>query len=213
MEDREGQLISPGMFLESADRFGLSVPIDYMVIRKAARRIGTLPGEAIWISLNLARASLEDVKLFDHIETAVKENKLKPGQLHIEITETVAMEYLDQVRSLILKLKTIGCRSVLDDFGHGLAYRYLQQLPVDMVKIDGELIRDLVTRDSTRALVRNLTEMAHEQGMQVAAKCVEDEALLDQLVELDIDYAQGFAIGKPVEAIEQSRLFVPGARN
>ena len=203
MEDRDGQLISPGLFLESAERFGLAVPIDYMVIRKAARKIAALSGRSIWISLNLSRVSLDDAKLFSHIEGAVRENALEPGQLHIEITEAAAMEYLDQVGTLILKLKAIGCRVVLDDFGRGLAYQYLRQLPVDMVKIDGELIRDLRTNDSNKGLVKNITSLAHEAGMQVVAKFVEDPALLVVLRELKVDYAQGFAIGMPVEAIEQ----------
>ena len=206
MEDRDGQLISPGLFLESAERFGLAVPIDYMVIRKAARKIAALSERSIWISLNLSRASLDDAKLFSHIEGAVRENALKPGQLHIEITETAAMEYLDQVGTLIMKLKAIGCRVVLDDFGRGPAHQYLQQLPVDLVKIDGELIRDLATHGSSNNLVRNLTGLAHAAGMQVVAKFVEDSSLLDILRELNVDYAQGFAIGMPVEAIEQIQL-------
>jgi EAL domain-containing protein (putative c-di-GMP-specific phosphodiesterase class I) len=208
MEDREGKLISPGLFLESAECFGLSAPIDYMVIRKAARKIAALPGNTIWISLNLSRTSLDDAKLFHHIEDVVAENALMPGQLHIEITESAAMEFLDQVRTLIVKLKAIGCRVVLDDFGRGPAYHYLQQLPVDMVKIDGDLIRGLSTHENNRTLVKNITEVAHEKGIQVTAKHVEDEALVDILRELDVDYAQGFAIGRPVEAIEQMQSFV-----
>jgi EAL domain-containing protein (putative c-di-GMP-specific phosphodiesterase class I) len=112
------------------------------------------------------------------------------------------------VQTLIMKLKSIGCRVVLDDFGHGPANLYLRQLPVDMVKIDGDLIRALLTHENNRALVKNITEVAHEKGIQVTAKHVEDEALVDILRELDVDYAQGFAIGRPVEAIEQLQSFV-----
>ena len=211
MEDRDGQLISPGMFLESAERFGLSVPIDYMVIRKAARKIAALTRHPIWISLNLARTSLDDVKLCEQIATAINENGLEPGRLHIEITETAAMQYLDQVRSLILKLNAIGCRVVLDDFGRGPAYQFLQQLPVDMVKIDGDLIRGLSAQGSTRALIENIIAAAHAQGIEVTAKCVEDADLLEILREVGVDYAQGFAVGMPVEAIEQLQALVADA--
>jgi diguanylate cyclase (GGDEF)-like protein len=213
MEDRDGKLISPGLFLESAERFGLSVPIDYMVIRKATRKIAILSSYDIWISLNLSRASLDDAGLFDHIEAAVTENALRPGQLHIEITEAAAMEYLNQVQTLIMKLKSIGCRVVLDDFGHGPANLYLRQLPVDMVKINGDLIRSLSTHENNRALVKNITEVAHEKGIQVTAKHVEDEALVEILRDLGVDYAQGFAIGRPVEAIEQMQSFVSATEN
>ena len=208
MEDRDGQLISPGLFLESAERFNLAVPIDYMVIRKAARKVAALSGHNIWVSLNLSRASLEDPKLFDHIHAAVKENALAPGQLHIEITEAAAMEHLGQVRELATDLKAIGCRVVLDDFGKGPAYHYLRQLPVDMVKIDGGLIRGLLTQKSDQILVNSLTAVAHDMGIQVTAKFVEDLALVDMLRTLDVDYAQGFAIGRPLESIEQMRSVI-----
>lgn len=207
MEDRDGDLISPGLFLESAERFGLSVPIDRMVIRKAARKIGALSQHPIWISLNLSRSSLEDPKLFENIEAAVLENSLGPGQLHVEITETTAREYLTQVRTLISKLKPIGCSVVLDDFGHGPSHNFLQQIPVDMIKIKGDLIQALSTQQSTQTLVSDIVTLAHKMNIEVTAKHVEDEDLLDLLRKRGIDYAQGFAIGKPVEAIEQQLLF------
>lgn len=203
MEDREGQLISPGLFLESAERFGLAVPIDYMVVRKAARKVAALAGRGLWVSLNLSRAALEDARLLDHVKKAIEENMLEPGQLHIEITEAAAMENLARVRQLGTQLKAIGCRLVLDDFGRGPAYHYLRQLPVDMVKIDAALIRDLLVQKNSRTLVASLTAVAHDLQIQVTAKFVEQAALLDILRELDVDYAQGFAVGRPMESIEQ----------
>ncbi|WP_166668758.1 putative bifunctional diguanylate cyclase/phosphodiesterase [Thiohalophilus thiocyanatoxydans] len=207
MEDRNGELISPGLFLESAEHFGLSVPIDQMVIRKAARKIAALSDHRLWISLNLARTSLDDPELFEQIEKAVNENALGSGQLHIEITEMAALEYLDKTRTLITKLKSIGCSVVLDDFGHGPAFHFLQQLPVDMIKINGDLTRSLATQPGSQALVKDIVSLAQEKGVQVAAKCIEDENHIDLLRELGVDYAQGFAIGVPVEAIEQ-RIFL-----
>ncbi len=203
MEDRDGQLISPGLFLESAERFGLAVPIDYMVIRKAVRKISSFAENNLWISLNLSRASLEDEKLYNHVKTVVQESRLQPGQLHIEITEAAAMEYVSQVRELGIKLNAMGCRLVLDDFGHGPAYQYLQQIPVDMVKIDASLIRGLIANKANQTLVKSLTSVAHDMGIKVVAKFVEDAALIDLLRQLNVDYAQGFAIGRPMESIEQ----------
>ena len=116
------------------------------------------------------------------------------------------MEYLGQVRELGVQLKAIGCRLVLDDFGRGPVYQYLPQLPVDMVKIDAALIRDLRKKKSSQTLVASLTAVAHEMKIQVVAKFVEDTALLDILRRLNVDYAQGFAIGRPMESIEQQRL-------
>lgn len=212
MEDQDGKFISPGIFLESAERFGLAVPIDYMVIRKAARKIHSFAGQNLWVSLNLSRVSLADEKLSEHIQAALVENVLRPGQLHIEITEASAMENIGQVRALGAKLKTMGCRLVLDDFGHGAAYQYLQQVPVDMVKIDASLIRGLLTQKASRTLVKNLTAVAHDLGIEVVAKFVEDAALIEVLRELNVDYAQGFAIGRPLESIEQLRAHAESSK-
>lgn len=208
LEDRDGEIVNPSEFLGTAERFGLSTSIDYMVIRKVVRKIATLAEHDIWISLNLSRRSLEEPKLIEHIEAVADEHSLSPGRLFIEIPEAAAMEYLDQVRKLIGQLQAITCQVVLDDFGRGLAYRYLQQLPVDMVKIDGELIHGLLTREGNRDLVRDITAAAHEHGMQVVAKCVENADLLPILYRLGLDYAQGFALGKPVESIEKIHLFL-----
>lgn len=208
LEDRDGEIISPGEFLGSAERFGLSVSIDHMVVRKVIRKIVSLSEHDIWISLNLSRRSLEDPKLVDHIDTVARENSLKPGLLYIEITEAAAMEYLDQVRGLVERLKAINCRVVLDDFGRGPAYHYLQQLPVDLVKIDGELIHGLLSQDGDHTLISDITAAAHAQGMEVVAKSVENADLLPILHRLGVDYAQGFALGKPVEAIEKIELFL-----
>ena len=173
--------------------------------RKAVRKIHSFDEQNLWISLNLSRASIKDVMLFDHIKAVVQESALRPGQLHIEITESVAMEYIDEVRELAVQLNSIGCRLVLDDFGHGRNHQYLQQLPVDMVKIDASLIRNLLTQKANQALVKNLTTVAHDLGIQVVAKFVEDVSLIPLLHELNVDYAQGFAIGRPLESIEQLR--------
>ena len=205
MEDRDGKLISPGVFLESAERFGLAISIDHIVIRKAIRKIQSFDAQDIWISLNLSHTALKDEKLFDYIRAMLEENSLRPGQLHFEVTEAAAMEYIGQVRDLSVQLKTMGCSLVLDDFGHGPVHHYLQQISADMVKIDASLIRDLLTHQTNQTLVKNLTSIAHDLGIKVVAKFVEDVSLIPLLRELNVDYAQGFAIGRPMESIEQLR--------
>ena len=115
------------------------------------------------------------------------------------------MEYIGEVRELGVQLKSMGCSLVLDDFGHGPVQHYLQQIPADMVKIDASLIRDLLTHPANQTLVKNLTTVAHDLGIQVVAKFVEDVSLIPLLRELNVEYAQGFAIGRPMESIEQLR--------
>lgn len=212
MEDRDGKLIHPGEFLDAAERFGLAISIDHMVIRKAIRKIQSSGAQDMWVSLNLSHTALKDEKLFDYIRGLMEEGALRPGQLHFEVTEAAAMEYMGQVRDLGVQLKTMGCSLVLDDFGHGPVQHYLQQLPVDMVKIDASLIRSLFTHPANQTVVKNLTTVAHDLGIQVVAKFVEDVSLLSLLRELNVDYAQGFAIGRPMESIEQLRSIAESSR-
>lgn len=211
MEDRDGKLINPGVFLASAERFGLAVSIDHMVIRKAIRKILSLEAHDIWISLNLSHSSLKDEQLLGYIRAALKEGALQHGQLHFEVAEGAALEYIGQVRDLGKQLKTMGCRLVLDDFGHGPVHHYLQQMPVDMVKIDASFIRNLPAHPGNQTLIKNLTTVAHDLGIEVVAKFVEDVSLLPLLRELKVDYVQGFAIGRPMESIEQLRSVAENA--
>lgn len=201
MEDRDGQLVAPGLFLESAERFGLSLPIDQMVIRKAARRIATLDGSP-WVSLNLCRNSLLQDTLIEHITSVLHELGTAPDRLRFEIAEGIALEFAAATRALARNLSTLGCRLILDDFNLGHAsLRYFDDIDIALVKIDGNLIRG-IAHPSNRSTIKTLAAYAHDRGIRVAAKFVEDRAVLDQLRDLGVDMAQGFAIGRPVESIE-----------
>lgn len=215
MEDREGHLISPGLFLESAERANLSSVIDLMVIRKALRRITPLeqssPG--VWVSVNLSTKTVQDKHLANQIEAVLQEYPGQNAQLRFEISEMTALQNLGKVREIAAQIKAAGCALILDDFGLGsTSMHYLEGLPVDMVKIHPTLIRDLADKPKTQGVVKNLTEMLHGFHLEVAAKSVEDPQSLDLLRTLGIDYAQGFAIGRPLESIEQVSEAAKGLR-
>lgn len=205
MEDRDGQLISPGLFLESAERLDLSAPIDFMVIKKALRRIVPLleQGSGIWVSLNLSTRTLRHPRLLDEIEAALKECPV-PSGLRFEVTESAALEHLALTKDVAARVRELGSSLILDDFGLGPSLQqYLQNLPVSMVKMHPSLVRH-VRRNHRRGFAAGLVETAHELNMSVVAKFVEDAEALETLRDLDIDYAQGFAVGRPVESIELS---------
>jgi len=209
LEDREGQLISPRLFMESAKRFNLSVPIDRMVIRKVARRVSGLKSQRpdLVLSVNLSEQSLSDARLVSYVKTVSREAGISTGQLSFEISEQAALENLGKTRKLAEELKELGCGLMLDDFGLGFSsLHYLQQLSVSIVKIDGGLIRDIRDSSRNRGYIKAVTTMAHDLGIAVAAKSVEDPDLLDVLRELGVDYAQGFAVGRPIESIEEVAL-------
>jgi len=209
MEDRDGQLITPGMFLESAELFDLSIPIDRMVIRKVAHKIVTLSDHdpSLCLSVNLSRKTLMDTELLKHVGAIVAQAGATPARLGFEIPERTALENLGRTHNLADEAKEAGYRLIMDDFGAGLAsFRYLQQLSLSMVKFESSLLRDLTSNDETRRVLKTLTAMAHDLGIEVAAKYVEDPTVLDILADLGVDYAQGFAVGKPFDAIEQAAL-------
>lgn len=206
MEDPDGQLISPGLFLESAERFGLAIPIDRMVIRKAIRKVRLLATDGLQISLNLSQQALQDEGLADYIAEMMQEKQFSGGRLGIEITEAVALQNLHATRELSVRLKDLGITVILDDFSMGAAsLRYLGEVPIALVKLDGALARSLKDDASTtnKILITNLVRLAHDSGIEIAAKHIEDPDLLSVLAKLGVDYAQGFAVGRPMESIEQ----------
>src|SRR5690606_34669701 len=115
-----------------------------------------------------------------------------------EITETATIANLGRARQFILVLKELGCRFVLDDFGSGLSsFAYLQSLPVDFLKIDGEFVRHLPTDPVQRALVTAIHDVGHLMGLATIAEAVENEPAWKALQEIGVDYAQGFWLGVP----------------
>ncbi|MHB1676520.1 MAG: putative bifunctional diguanylate cyclase/phosphodiesterase [Sulfuriferula sp.] len=206
MEDREGQLIAPGQFLASAERANLNLPIDLMVIRKATRRIAPLAklGQDAWVSVNLSHMTLQEADLVDRIEEILQEHPGQNGKLRFEIAEATALQNMAAVRNFASQIKGFGCLLILDDFGLGpTSLHYLENLSVDMVKLHPSLTRGLIEDSKSRIFVKNLTEMLHGFHLEVAVKSVEDPQMLDLLRATGIDYAQGFAIGRPLESIEQ----------
>ena len=141
--------------------------------------------------------------LISQIEMALKENSAQTGKLRFEISEAMALQNLRSTREIAAKIKDLGCLLILDDFGLGPAsLHYLEQLSISMIKIHPGVIRGLANDTKKRNYLKNLAEMLHGFQLTVAAKSVEDPQLLNILRDLGFDYAQGFAIGRPLESIE-----------
>lgn len=208
MEDRDGRLISPGVFLEYAEQFGLSGSIDAMVLRKASRRLAELRRTDVWISINLSRTTLGDARFLEALEDALDLARLPPAQLGFEISERLLLDHMNEATALAQRLKALGCRVVLDDAGLNLALaRHLRRIPLDVIKLDGGLVRRLGEPDEQR-IASTLTAIARDMGVETVAKFVEDPALIAVIRDLGIQCVQGFALGRPLEAIEP----IPAAR-
>lgn len=200
MRGDDGSLILPAGFLPAADRFGLMRSVDRWMIQKAIAILGVKvkkhPG--ISFAINLSAKSLDDISTFDIVTTALKEHNVDPTSVIFEITENVAIDNLNSAVEFLHNLRSIGCKTSLDDFGVGYSsYAYLKDLPVDYVKIDGSFVRNIQKDVLHLTMVRSMNDIAHAMGLKTVAEYVESADCLEKLKEIGVDYAQGFYTGKP----------------
>lgn len=203
MRDRDGTIVAPNSFIPIAERTGLIHAIDHMVMRKAiaqAAEINRRNG-GTYFSLNLSGRSFNDPELLSVLKDALAQHHTDPASLIFEITETAAVSDLLAARTLMESVMTLGCRFALDDFGVGFSsFYYLKQLPVDYVKLDGSFIRHLPDNPDDQILVKALIDVARGFGKKTTAEFVENAAILALLEEYQVDFAQGYYIGKPAPA-------------
>lgn len=190
--------LAPGLFIPIAEAYDLAPLIDRWVLRKS---LALLAGGALGknkVSINLSGQSLSDETFLDDVLSYLKGSRVDKSRIYFEITETSAMAHLGRALRFIGALKEQGCRFILDDFGSGFSsFSYLRNLPVELLKIDGELVRDMARDPVLKAMVRSIHEISHSIGLKTIAEWVEDEATLDALKELGVDYGQGFLLHRP----------------
>jgi len=203
MVDDNGALVSPASFFPAAERFHLATRIDKWVFNHAVAWLKTLSFDRLqridMIAINLSGQSVGDRVFHEYaIETLEQLTANERERLCVEITETVAITNFDDASLFIDRLKLLGVRVALDDFGAGAAsFGYLKNLNVDLLKIDGQFIKDLLCDPLDVAAVKCFLEVAELLALQTVAEYVESKCVLDKVVSLGIDYAQGFFIHKP----------------
>ena len=201
MVREDGTVDPPGSFIGVAEATGLIREIDQYVVRTGVATLAewSRNGFSATISLNLSGTMMTARELLvPLLKKEVAHYGVDPSRIIFEVTETAAVLDLASARQMMLDIKQLGCRFALDDFGVGLSsFSYLQQLPVDYIKIDGAFIRDLPHREDNQLFVQALVQVAHGLGRQTVAEFVEDAATLDMLQKLGVNYAQGFHIGRP----------------
>jgi len=196
MRDTDGKLVMPGSFIPIAEETQQIRTLDHWVLARAIQLMQHHP--ELSLSVNLSACAVQEPSLPEEIKRLLRTYKISPSRLTLEVTETVAINSLEQATRLMHEIRAIGCHFALDDFGSGFAsYAYLRQLPVDDVKIDGAFIRDIAYSKEDRIFVRAVTEMAHGMGKQVVAEFVENADIVAVLAEIGVDFAQGYHIGRP----------------
>ncbi len=209
MLDADGQIIPPVDFIPAAERYNLMNAIDHWVIDNAFRHIKSFQqqGHECVYSINLSGNSLNDENISGYIEQKISEYQIHTGQLCFEVTETAAVFNLVRASHIIKALKKLGCRFSLDDFGSGLSsFGYLKNLPVDFLKIDGGFVKDMNTNPMNRAIVEAIHQVGHTLSIRTIAEFVENEAIVDQLRDIGVDYAQGYHFSRPEPLINNSNV-------
>jgi EAL domain-containing protein (putative c-di-GMP-specific phosphodiesterase class I) len=187
---------SPTQVLDAAERLDAVFDIDLWVVERAMRLAAEQPG--MGLQINLSGRSVGDPRLTAEVERLLAQYEVNPEQLTFEITETALIGNLSEARRFADRIRDLGCSLALDDFGSGYAsFRYLRLFPIDLVKIDGEYVVDLVGNPQDQVLVRALVQVCQAYGIHTVAEFVQDEATLRMLRELGVDYVQGYLIGRP----------------
>jgi diguanylate cyclase (GGDEF)-like protein/PAS domain S-box-containing protein len=193
MLEEDGEIVSPGDFLPTAERFDLIIEIDRWVIRRALRL--AIGGERL--TVNLAGPSIGDEQVLSLISEALADG-LDASNVIFEITETSAVSNFEKAEVFAQTLREIGCDLALDDFGTGFSsFSYLKHIHARYLKIDLEFVRDLVSNDADQKIVASIVDIAHSLGKKTIAEGVEDLATLTALKDRGVDYAQGFFLGRP----------------
>lgn len=202
MAGDHGEPLAPGFFIPIAEAYDLAPLIDRWVLRKSLDLLarGALPGSQV--SINLSGQTLGDETFLDDALAYLKASRVDTARIFFEITETNAVAHLGRALRFIGALKEKGCRFILDDFGSGFSsFSYLRNLPVDLLKIDGQLVKDMATDPVLKAMVRSIHQISHSIGLKTIAEWIEDEATLEALKELGVDYGQGFLLHRPAPIV------------
>jgi EAL domain-containing protein (putative c-di-GMP-specific phosphodiesterase class I) len=142
--------------------------------------------------------------LIEHIGKSLDEYDVKPSDIILEITESLAVRRPLHVERQIAALRDMGCKFALDDFGTGYSsFGYLQKLQFDYIKIDGTFVEDLLNNPVDQKMIKLIAEVGREAGMETIAEYVQDAESLSLLSELGVDMAQGFFVGRPSRTPQQ----------
>lgn len=200
--DEEGRLVLPANFMSSATRYQLLPQMDRCVVMDVLAHLRTArarPGfKPLHLCVNLSGPTISDDAFLDWMLMQLDESGVSADWLTFELTETAAVSNMEQAQLLMSKLGALGCRFALDDFGTGLSsLTHLKNLPFSSLKIDGSFIRDILHDERSQALVRAVAQLAGAMGMETVAEYVETPEVCMRLIELQVQFGQGYAIGKP----------------
>jgi len=203
MRDENGGVIPPGRFIGAAERNGLMSDIDRWVLRSTLEWMDAHPqhrNRLSFATINISGASLNDARFVDDAFSMIADHPLAMPKLCFEITESVALNDIGSTRRFIDRVRMYGSKLALDDFGAGYtSFNYLKEIPADFIKIDGSFVRDINSDPANYAITRTIVDLTHELGMQSIAEWAETPDTVASLIELKVDYGQGFGLARPMD--------------
>ncbi len=226
MRGLNNEVIEPEQFIPVAERVGLIHRIDLWVIEQSIDFLATLSStlKNISLAINLSSLAFQDENLLPTIKEKLDLTWVDPKRIIFEITETVAVNKVEQTQDLIKKIRELGCKFALDDFGAGFcSYSYLKSFSIEYIKIDGQFIRNLVNDEMDQVLVKSMVDVANKLGKKTIAEFVETPATVKKLTELGVNMGQGYIFGRPhtqlltdkyisLDKLEDTSLDFPGTK-
>ena len=211
LSDEKGNPISPDEFISAAEYYSMMPTLDRWVIKNSLKQISAIPAQKILpvFAINLSGQSLNDPHFLDFVLKEIKNSGVDPQMLCFEITEQVAVEDVTSINALIHRLKALGCKFSLDDFGTGVSsYGYLRSLDVDYLKIDGSFVKNIANDEVAKTMVQSINQVGHTMNLKVIAEYVENEEIIHILREMGVDYGQGYEISRPgpLEAVIRNHM-------
>ncbi len=208
LRDESGKIILPMAFIPAAESYSLIQLIDRWVIKTLFATQGRYyretyaqyqkAGGFCLYAINLSGASINDEYFIDFLHQQIKIYQIPPQVLCFEITEIVAISNLAKVVAFIDEFKQLGCSFALDDFGSEMSsFGSLKKLPVDYLKINGSLIKDIISDPKDLAMTEAINQVSHAMGFKTIATFVENDTIFKKICELGVDYAQGYDIATP----------------
>jgi diguanylate cyclase (GGDEF)-like protein len=205
MTGENGELLPAASFIEVAERSGMVQELDRWVVAQALEMIGEREraGAPVSLHMNISGASITDISVLEFIERRLDEGEADPARCTFEITQSARVEDYETAAGFADRLTEFGCEVAIDDYGTGFGpFAYLQKVPFDVIKIDGTFIRDLPRNDADQLTVKAIVEIARGLGKRTIAEFVEDEDTRTMLQAYGVDMAQGYHLGRPVDAAE-----------
>lgn len=198
----DGSVMLPGELIAAAELYNRMDIIDRWVIQRTFQWLRGHPKKASQlgrIHINLSGNSISNDLFLNFLLAELDRGGLPREQFCFEIMESTAIVNLPKAADFIARIQARGCKVALDNFGRGInSLDYLRKLPVDYIKIDGSIVTTMDSDGQSAEMVDAINRIAHFTGKPTIAVCVENEALLQALENLDVDYAQGFGIAKPM---------------